>query len=146
MGFDLVSPYLIAVFIAWFGAHLVKYAIGYSKKERHDFRTQLFMSGGMPSSHSTTVVALATVIGLQNGFGSAIFSLAALFALIVMYDAVKVRRSSGEQGIAIQKLIKEQKSNVKLPRAAQGHTPSEVVIGALFGVLIGLVVFLSTTK
>lgn len=146
MGLDLISPYLIAVFVAWFGAHVVKYIVGYIKNERHDFAAQLFMSGGMPSSHSTTVVALATVIGLRDGFSSGLFSLAALFALIVMYDAVKVRRSSGEQGIAIQKLIKEQKSSVKLPRAAQGHTPLEVVIGASFGVLIGLVVFLSTTK
>ena len=143
---DLLSPYLIAVLIAWFGAHIVKYAIGYTKNERHDFKTQLFMSGGMPSSHSTTVVALVTVIGLRDGFGSGLFGLGALFALIVMYDSVKVRRSSGEQGFAIHSLIKEQKSNVKLPRAAKGHTPLEVVIGAIFGVIIGLVVFFSTTK
>ena len=142
----LLSPYLIAVLIAWFGAHIVKYVIGYIKNEKYDFKTQLFMSGGMPSSHSTTVVALVTVIGMRDGIGSGLFGLGALFALIVMYDAVKVRRSSGEQGIAIQSLIKEQNSKVKLPRAAKGHTPLEVVIGAAFGVLIGIVVFLSTTK
>lgn len=146
MSFDLLSPYLIAVFIAWFGAHIVKYVIGYNKNERHDFKTQLFMSGGMPSSHSTTVVALMAVIGLRDGFESGLFGLAALFALIVMYDAVKVRRSSGEQGVAIQSLIKEQNSKVKLPRAAKGHTPLEVVIGAVFGALIGIVVFFSTAK
>ena len=61
-----------------------------------------------------------------------------------MYDAMKVRRSSGEQGIAIQQLIKEQKSKIKLPRAAQGHTPVEVAIGAVLGAVIGAVVFLST--
>ncbi len=143
---DLISPYIIAVFIAWLGAHIVKYIVGYNKKDRHDFKSQLFMSGGMPSSHSTTVVALTTVIGLCDGMQSAIFGLAVLFSLIVMYDAVKVRRSSGEQGLAIHSLIKEQKSGVKLPRAAQGHTPLEVTIGAIFGVLIGLVVFFSTTK
>ena len=144
MGLNMISPYLITVFVAWFGAHIVKYIIGLIKKERHGFRSHLFVSGGMPSSHSTTAVALVTIIALRDGIGSGLFGLAVLFALIVMYDAVKVRRSSGEQGIAIQQLIKEQKSKVKLPRAAKGHTPLEVAIGAFFGVLIGLVVFLST--
>ncbi|MNU06825.1 hypothetical protein D3C72_2521530 [compost metagenome] len=55
-----------------------------------------------------------------------------------------VRRSSGEQGKAIQELIKEQKSGVALPRAAKGHTPVEVFAGAVLGALIGLVVFLAT--
>lgn len=145
MGLNIISPYLITVLIAWFGAHIVKYVIGLIKKEKRGFRSQLFMSGGMPSSHSTTVVALVTIIGLRDGIGSGIFGLGVLFALIVMYDAVKVRRSSGEQGAAIHALIKEQNSKVKLPRAAKGHTPLEVAIGSIFGVLIGLVVFLSTT-
>jgi acid phosphatase family membrane protein YuiD len=61
-----------------------------------------------------------------------------------MYDAVKVRRSSGEQGEAIHSLIKEQKSSVKLPRAAKGHTPVEVVAGSILGVIIGIVVYFST--
>lgn len=147
MGIYLISPYLVAIFIAWFGAHVIKYIVSYAKKEQHaSFSYQLFRSGGMPSAHSATVVALATVILCRDGFDSGLFGLAILFALIVMYDAMKVRRSSGEQGIAIQQLIKEQKSNVKIPRAAQGHTPMEVLAGAIFGALIGLVVFFSTTK
>jgi acid phosphatase family membrane protein YuiD len=100
----------------------------------------------MPSSHSASVVALTTLIGLRDGFGTAIFGLSALFALIVMYDAVKVRRSSGEQGEAIHLLIKEQKSGVKPPRAAKGHTPVEVIAGASLGLVIGIVVFLATVK
>ena len=67
-----------------------------------------------------------------------------LLALIVMYDAVKVRRSSGEQGVAISELIKEQNSKVKLPRVSKGHTPMEVTVGALLGVIIGIIVFLAT--
>ena len=144
MGAELISPYLITIVIAWFGAHVIKYIVGHIKGDRYGFRTHLFTSGGMPSSHSTTVVALATLIGLKDGINSGIFSIAALFALIVMYDAMKVRRSSGEQGIAIQQLIKEQKSKIKLPRVAQGHTPVEVAFGAALGVIIGAVVFLST--
>ncbi len=141
---DLVSPYLITIIVAWFGAHIIKYVISSIKKEKYGFRSHLFISGGMPSSHSTTAVALMTVIGLRDGLGSGLFGLATLFALIVMYDAMKVRRSSGEQGEAIQQLIKEQKSKVKLPRAARGHTPLEVVAGASLGLIIGIVVFLST--
>ena len=144
MGAELISPYLITIVIAWFGAHVIKYIVGQIKGDRYGFQTHLFTSGGMPSSHSATVMALATLIGLKDGINSAVFSVAALFALIVMYDAMKVRRSSGEQGIAIQQLIKEQKSKIKLPRAAQGHTPVEVAIGAALGVVIGAVVFLST--
>lgn len=141
---DLISPYLITIFVAWFGAHIIKYVVSSIKKEKHGFRSHLFISGGMPSSHSATAVALMTVIGLRDGLGSGLFGLATLFALIVMYDAMKVRRSSGEQGEAIQQLIKEQKSKVKLPRAARGHTPLEVVAGASLGLIIGIVVFLST--
>ncbi len=98
----------------------------------------------MPSAHSATVVALALTIGLRDGFGTALFGLATLFGAIVMYDAMMVRRSSGEQGYAIQQLIKEQKSSIVLPRAAKGHTPAEVVVGALIGALIGLIIFLAT--
>lgn len=146
MGPNLISPYLITVFVAWFLAHLIKYAVGsINKEKKHGFRTHLFVSGGMPSSHSTTVVALATLIGLRDGINSGLFGLSILFALIVMYDAMKVRRSSGEQGIAIHELIKEQKSKVNLPRAAQGHTPLEVTAGTVLGIVIGVVVFLSTT-
>jgi hypothetical protein len=98
----------------------------------------------MPSAHSATVAALVAVVALRDGLSSGLFGLAALFAAIVMYDAVMVRRSSGEQGIAIQQLIKEQKSAVALPRAAKGHNPLEVAVGALLGVVIGMVVFLAT--
>lgn len=136
--------YLLVIIVAWLGAHTIKYLVDSHNNRSYGFVARLFMSGGMPSSHSATVVSLATVIGLRNGFGSAIFGLAALFAIIVMYDAVKVRRSSGEQGLAIRQLIKEQKSTVKLPRAAQGHTPLEVLAGIVFGVVIGVVVNLST--
>jgi acid phosphatase family membrane protein YuiD len=84
------------------------------------------------------------VIGLRDGFDSGLFGLGLLFALIVMYDAVKVRRSSGEQGRAIHQIIKESGSKVSLPRAAKGHTPIEVVFGTILGATIGVVVFLST--
>ena len=98
----------------------------------------------MPSSHSATVIALLVVIGLRDGLDSGLFGLAALFAAIVMYDAMMVRRSSGEQGEAIQALIRESSSKVPLPRAARGHTPLEVAVGAVLGVCMGYIVFLAT--
>jgi len=144
MLYEMMSPYLIVIFVAWFGAHLIKYTIGLIKKENNGVRAYLFVSGGMPSSHTATVIAMMTVIGLRDGVNSGLFGLAVLFALIVMYDAMKVRRSSGEQGVAIRALIKEQKSKVDSPRVYRGHTPLEVAIGALLGAIIGVVVFLST--
>lgn len=141
---EIFSPYIIAIIAAWLLAQGAKYLLIAIKERRFDHIRQLYLSGNMPSAHTATVVALVTVIALRDGVGSGLFGLAALFAGIVMYDAIMVRRSSGEQGMAIQQLIKEQKSSIPLPRAAKGHTPAEVVVGALLGVLIGLVVFLAT--
>ncbi|HSW91037.1 MAG TPA: divergent PAP2 family protein [Candidatus Saccharimonadales bacterium] len=139
-----LSPYLIGIITAWFVAQGAKYLIVAVKQRSLSHFRQLYLSGNMPSSHSATVVALVTIVGLRDGIDGGLFSLAALFAAIVMYDAVMVRRSSGEQGVAIQQLIKEQKSTIALPRAAKGHTPVEVVVGALLGAIIGVVVFLAT--
>lgn len=140
----LLSPYLIAIIVAWIVGQGAKYLIAVVKNRSFGHLRHLYLSGNMPSAHSATVVALAMVVALRDGTDTAVFGIAALFAAIVMYDAVMVRRSSGEQGIAIQQLIKEQKSRVALPRAAKGHTPVEVLVGALLGAVIGWVVFLAT--
>ena len=142
---NALSPYLLTILISWFAAQTLKYVV-FSFKHR-SFKKgigQLYLSGNMPSAHSAAVAAMVTIIGLKNGIGSGLFGLALLFAVIVMYDAVKVRRSSGEQGAVILKLIKETNSKIKLPRVAKGHTPTEVALGVLLGVAIGAVVFLST--
>lgn len=138
------SPYLLAALVAWVVAQGLKYVFISVKNKSFNNIRQLYLSGSMPSAHSTTVVALLTVIGARDGLNSSVFGLAALFAAVVMYDAMMVRRSSGEQGMAIRALIKEQKSVVSLPRAAKGHTPPEVAVGALLGLIIGLVVFFAT--
>lgn len=140
-----LSPYLLAIAIAWVAAQGGKYFIQVFKtKSLASFR-QLYLSGNMPSSHSAATVALTTLIGMRGGIDTAIFAISALFAAIVMYDAVMVRRSSGEQGAAIRALIKEQKSKVALPRAAKGHEPLEVVVGAALGFAVGLAIFLLTS-
>lgn len=142
--FNIASPYIVAIISAWLGAHIIKYVANKISKNGISFKVTLFNSGGMPSSHSATVAALATIIGFKDGFNSGLFGLAFLLAIIVMYDAMKVRRSTGEQGTAIRSLIKEQKSNIKIPYTAQGHILSEVIVGAIFGLFVGLVVFLAT--
>jgi len=140
----MISPYLIAIIVTWPIAQGAKYIALSLKHRRFNHIRQLYLSGNMPSAHSATVMALTVVVALRDGIDSGIFAVAALFAAIVMYDAMMVRRSSGEQGLAIQALIKERKSIVALPRAAKGHTPAEVVGGAVLGAVVGLVVFLVT--
>lgn len=140
-----ISPYILTIAAAWLASHVVKYLIAMYKGQQLDFTHQLFISGGMPSSHAATSIAVWTVILLKDGVQSGLFGLATLLVLVVTYDAVKVRRSSGEQGDAIAQLIRVSKSDIRIPRAAKGHTPSEVLVGALFGSVIGYVVFLATS-
>jgi acid phosphatase family membrane protein YuiD len=143
----IVSPYIIAGAAGWVVAQGAKYILNIGKKNtggRRDTIQGLYISGGMPSAHSATVMAVTTYIGLNDGFDSGLFGLAILMACIVMYDAMMVRRSSGLQGEAIVTLTKAVKLDVKLPRFAKGHQPSEVFVGAIVGVIIGLVVFFAT--
>ena len=144
MIFGYISPYIIAILIAWLVAHTIKFIISYSRKEKRTLRAYLFISGGMPSAHSASVVSITTLIGLKEGIETGLFGLAILFASIVMYDAMKVRRSSGEQGVALTKLLEETKSSIKLPRVTMGHSPLEVFFGASLGLVVGIVVFLAT--
>ncbi|MFZ1801420.1 MAG: divergent PAP2 family protein [Candidatus Saccharimonas aalborgensis] len=141
---QIVSPYILAIVSAWVLAHIIKYSIARLRGKRLDLTHQLFISGGMPSSHAATSVAVWAVVLLREGYRSAIFGLATLVVLIVCYDAVKVRRSVGEQGNAIQEIIKKTNVKVNVPRSAQGHTPLEVIAGSILGCVIGLVVFIAT--
>lgn len=141
---EVVSPYLIVIVAGWFTAHVIKHLVALSRGYRPNLVRQLFISGGIPSSHAATSVGVWTVVLLRDGADSGLFGLATLLALIVCYDAVKVRRSSGEQGEALHELIRESKSKVALPRSAKGHTPVEVIAGALLGALLGMVVFFAT--
>jgi hypothetical protein len=139
-----ISPYLIVIVASWLVAQGAKYIIVAAKSRNFAQFRQLYLSGNMPSAHSATIVSVATLIGFNEGFGSAIFGLAITMAGIVMYDAVMVRRSVGEQGLAIQELIRLAKNGVVIPRSAKGHTPLEVLVGGILGAVIGYVVFMAT--
>jgi acid phosphatase family membrane protein YuiD len=139
-----LSPFLIAAAIAWISAQLLKYVFAAIRNKSMRQYRQFYLSGSMPSAHSATVVAMATTIGIHEGVDSAIFALSVLFAAVVMYDALMVRRSSGEQGIAILRLLKDMKSKIVPPRVAKGHLPTEVAAGALLGFAIGVLTVIVT--
>ena len=96
-------------------------------------------SGGMPSAHVAGIVALTTVIGRREGIESAIFGLAMAITVIIIYDAVGVRRATGENSEAILQLAKKMKLAGRTHvLVARGHTPMEVLGGVILGVAIGL--------
>jgi len=138
---EILSPYIIAGVAGWVLSQLSKYVVASFKVGKLASVRQLYLSGHMPSAHSATVIAVLVVIGLKDGIGSGLFGLALVFASVVLYDAMMVRRSSGEQGVAITGLIKETKSKVPLPRVAIGHTPLEVAVGSLLGCIVGIVTY-----
>lgn len=142
---NLVSPYVISIVLGWSIAQLTKYiARKLSTKKLSAVKVPVFLSGGMPSAHTTTVFALLTVVTLIDGVQSAVFGLSLLLALIVAYDSARLRRAVGEQGVAVGQLVKERKSKVSIPAIVLGHTPAQVIAGAILGIIIGLVVFLAT--
>ena len=136
-----ISPYLVAVAVGWIIAQGAKYTTAAVKARSLHVFDRLYLSGNMPSAHSATVVSL---IALRDGVDSGLFGLAAVLALVVMYDAMMVRHSVGEQGAVIKRILKESNLAVKEPHVADGHTPLEVVVGVCIGVLAGIIVFYTT--
>lgn len=140
-----LSPYILAAVFSWLVAQGLKYVFATVKGKHLGSLRQLYLSGGMPSAHSASVVALLVVIGFKDGVDSAVFGLALLFAAVIMYDAIMVRRSSGEQGVALRWLFHELKLTPDAPfRTAKGHLPREVLGGAIVGAVIGLAVYFAT--
>ena len=136
----IISKYLIAGLLAWIIAQTTKYVLVTIKNKKLDNVNRLYLSGGMPSAHSATTVSILTVVAIIDGIESPIFAIAAILTSIVVYDAIMVRRSSGEQGIALLRLIKEQKSHVKPPFVALGHNWMEALVGSLLGLTIGVII------
>lgn len=143
----IISIYLITAALAWALAQLIKYVLGAVKNGKWFDSSVVLHSGNMPSVHTATVVALVTIIGFKNGIDTSLFALALLFAAVVAYDAMGVRRSSGEQGAAIKQAIKNKSMNAKVPYVALGHTKLEVAVGALIGLAVGIfVAFFTSTN
>ncbi len=127
---------------AWVIAQTLKVTIGVIREKRFNFRW-FIGTGGMPSAHSAVVSCLATSVGLQYGFDSSIFVITLVFTFIVLFDAQGFRRAAGRQAGILNKMLddiywKKRMDNERL-KELLGHTPVEVFMGILIGVLVSLV-------
>lgn len=139
---DLLGNRILLVAVgAWALAQVLKLLIYLWRDRRINLR-HLASSGGMPSSHSALVTALATAVGLVEGLRSPLFAVAAIVAAIVMYDAAGVRQAVSVQARILNRMLDEifveQRFNEKRLRELIGHTPIEVFMGAVLGLLVGL--------
>lgn len=145
---DLVNNRIFMASVSgWLVAQILKTII-HMWFNRKFVAERLVGSGGMPSSHSATVCALAAAAGMEYGGGSFQFAMAAVFAIVVMYDAIRVRRETGIQARVLNEMMelftkmgKEMSVEDKLKEFV-GHTPLQVLMGALLGILIAVLMYL----
>ncbi|KAI3456893.1 hypothetical protein Pfo_013556 [Paulownia fortunei] len=139
---------LVSAFLACALAQFLKPFITWLKDNKWDSRRMLG-SGGMPSSHSATVTALAIAIGLQDGAGGSSFAIAVVLACVVMYDATGIRLHAGRQAELLNQIVCELPpehpvANVRPLRDSLGHTPLQVAAGALLGFVVAFLLRIST--
>lgn len=139
------NPCVVAPVTAWMLAQVIKFLLTSIQAGRL-LPERLVGSGGMPSAHGATVCALASSIGLRSGVGSSDFALATIFALVVMYDACGVRREAGRHARLLNRLSARWRENGqplsdnKPFHELVGHTPLQVLLGALLGILVAAVI------
>lgn len=135
--------YIIVPFGVWFGIQLFKFLYDVIKEKKINFK-RILQAGGMPSSHSAVVVALTTMIAKAEGLTSPLFGVSLIFSFIVMYDAAGVRRAAGKQAKLLNKIVETPGlSGVEVSERlveVLGHTPVQVIVGALIGVIVGLII------
>lgn len=147
----LHNKMLMAPILGWAAAQILKTIINFIITKEFKFE-RLVGSGGMPSSHSATVVGLMYATAYCKGISGFEFPMAASFALIVMYDAMNVRMETGKQAIILNLFLKNEEIIKHLKDAGKGewakiilkeyvgHTPSQVIGGILVGILVGYLV------
>lgn len=131
-------------FFTWLFAQTLKVVIFFITKHKFDFR--LFVgTGGMPSSHTAAVSAITTTIGLYSGWDSPVFMVSLCYAVIVISDALGVRRAAGKQAIVLNKMMDEighgKFKYEKRLKELLGHTPLEAFAGILIGIIIPILIF-----
>ena len=136
------NKYIYIPFLLWFFIQLFKVIWDLVKTKKFNFK-RIIGAGGMPSSHSAVVAGLATLVGKYEGVDSPIFAVALIMAFVVMYDACGVRRAAGKQAVLLNKLIETPgltglQVSERLVEVL-GHTPVQVFVGALIGVVAGLI-------
>ncbi len=131
--------------LSWFIAQFLKIVITLLQEHRLDLR-KLWASGGMPSSHSSFVMALATSVGQLYGFDSVYFAIAMVLSFIVMYDAANVRLEAGKQAAVINQIIEVLENPNLNPeerlKEILGHTPIQVLAGGILGIVVAIFCFL----
>ncbi len=141
MGF-IQNKCIYVPIIMWFCIQSFKVIYDLITRKKFNFK-RIMGAGGMPSSHSAVVTSVATVIGKYEGVDTPIFALALIMAFVVMYDACGVRRAAGKQAALLNKIIETPgltgvQVSEKLVEVL-GHTPIQVFVGALLGVIAGLI-------
>ena len=140
--FIMEYKYIIIPILVWFFIQLFKLIFDLIVTKKFNFK-RILQAGGMPSSHSGVVVSLITMIGKDLGINSPIFAVSVIFALVVMYDAAGVRRAAGKQAKLLNKIVETPgltgvQVQEKLVEVL-GHSPKEVLVGALIGIIVGLI-------
>ena len=134
--------YLLAPIVAWAIAQAAKVTLTSVRERRLNLRV-LAETGGMPSSHSAIVMGLTTAVGKYAGLTSPEFAIALIFTFVVMYDAAGLRRAAGRQAEVLNRLVEDlvHMRGVQEARLREllGHTPMEVLVGAVIGLAVGLV-------
>jgi len=134
---------LISAALGWVGAQVIKIFTGMFKDRKFSLSYLLFSTGGMPSSHSAVVCALTTASVMQYGWGASSTAICIILSLVVMIDASGVRYETGKQAQILNKITKEifsgdpELANVGLKELV-GHTRFQVFVGAVFGVIIAV--------
>ena len=135
------NKYIYIPILLWFGIQLFKLLYDLVTTKKFNFK-RILGAGGMPSSHSAVVTSLATLIGKNIGVGTPMFAMALIFAFVVMYDAAGVRRVAGKQARLLNKIVETPGlSGLEVSERlveVLGHTPLQVVVGAVIGVVAGL--------
>ncbi len=139
---DLINnQYITIPFSIWAIIQIWKFIYSLIKNKKVDVK-RLIGAGGMPSSHSAIVSSLTTTIAMDYGFASPLFAISLILSLIVMYDAAGVRRAAGKQARILNQMInsKDMPNSVKQEKLIEllGHTPFEVFIGSLVGIVYAL--------
>jgi acid phosphatase family membrane protein YuiD len=128
--------------VAWAIAQAAKVILTSMRQRRLNLRV-LAETGGMPSSHAAIVMGMTTAVGKYAGVSSAPFAIALIFSFVVMYDAAGLRRAAGRQAAILNRLVEDlvhmRGMQEQRLRELLGHTPVEVLVGAVLGIAVGLI-------
>jgi acid phosphatase family membrane protein YuiD len=134
----MITQFILIITVTWLFGKLLKTIIAWNKEKKINWKVVIY-DGGMPSAHTILVASTSTALYLETGI-SYIFFLSLILTLIVMNDAMKVRWVTEEQSRALNKLTEGKKGFAKLDEHV-GHTPTEVLVGLIIGILVPMILY-----